>query len=272
MSDFIKKQKGITLIALVITIIVLLLLAGITMNIVWGEKSVIKQAKDAKVVQKIKTKEEDRELYKTEIIMDSYKDGKPTILKLGDSGEIIKAGKPIEGVSVNNGVLTSEFTKTGSKLAEELEGTVILPGNITEIAPATFGIGKKIKNVIIQEGVTSIGQEAFVECVELENVVFPETLLNISTYSFMYCGKLKKVVLPPNLKTIGDFAFSATNIQKELEIPASVTSIGNRAFYKSGNIKKVVILCDGVDDLTEKSPNYPWGLNESIITFVKDKD
>lgn len=266
-----RGTKGITLIALVITITILLIIAGITMNMILGEDNIIKKAGDAKNIQKSKTREEEKELYKAEIIADSYKKGKPTYLKVGDSGEIVKGGKAIEGVSINNGVLTSEFTKTGSKLGAALDGTVILPEGITEIAPATFGIGKKIKNIIIQEGVTSIGQEAFFECAELENIVFPETLLNISTYSFMYCGKLKKLVLPSKLKTIGGYAFSATNIKEKLVIPASVSSIGYRAFYKTGNLEKVVILCDGVDDLTEKSPNYPWGLNESIIDFVENK-
>ena len=43
-----KKQKGITLIALVITIIVLLILAGITIATVTGDNGIIKNANDAK--------------------------------------------------------------------------------------------------------------------------------------------------------------------------------------------------------------------------------
>lgn len=42
-----KKQKGITLIALVITIIVLLILAGISINLVVGENGILKQAQNA---------------------------------------------------------------------------------------------------------------------------------------------------------------------------------------------------------------------------------
>ena len=43
----VKKQKGITLIALVITIIVLLILAGISINLVVGENGILKQAQNA---------------------------------------------------------------------------------------------------------------------------------------------------------------------------------------------------------------------------------
>ena len=44
----IKQEKGITLIALVVTIVVLLILAGISLNLVLGQNGVIGKAKDAK--------------------------------------------------------------------------------------------------------------------------------------------------------------------------------------------------------------------------------
>ena len=47
------EKKGITLIALVITIIVLLILAGVTINTLMGEGGVIKQATDAKQCHKM---------------------------------------------------------------------------------------------------------------------------------------------------------------------------------------------------------------------------
>ena len=48
-----NKAKGITLIALVVTIVVLLILAGVTLVIVFGENGVINQAKKAEGEQKI---------------------------------------------------------------------------------------------------------------------------------------------------------------------------------------------------------------------------
>ena len=47
MKNFIKKQKGITLIALVITIIVLLLLAGVAISMLSGENGILYQAATA---------------------------------------------------------------------------------------------------------------------------------------------------------------------------------------------------------------------------------
>ena len=42
-----KGQKGITLVALVITIIVLLILAGITISLTLGQDGIIKRAEEA---------------------------------------------------------------------------------------------------------------------------------------------------------------------------------------------------------------------------------
>ena len=50
----IDKIKGITLISLVITIIILLILAGVTLNLVVGEEGVIKRAINARDVHSSK--------------------------------------------------------------------------------------------------------------------------------------------------------------------------------------------------------------------------
>ena len=43
-----KKQKGITLVALVITMVVLLILAGVSINLVLGDNGIVKKAQEAK--------------------------------------------------------------------------------------------------------------------------------------------------------------------------------------------------------------------------------
>lgn len=43
-----KKEKGITLVALVVTIVVLLILAGISLNLVLGQNGIIDRAKQAR--------------------------------------------------------------------------------------------------------------------------------------------------------------------------------------------------------------------------------
>ena len=53
-----KKSNGITLVALVVTIVVLLILAGVSINLVLGENGLITQAKEAKRKTEEATKEE----------------------------------------------------------------------------------------------------------------------------------------------------------------------------------------------------------------------
>ena len=47
-----KNQSGITLVALVVTIVVLLILAGVSINLVLGENVLITQAKEARAQTK----------------------------------------------------------------------------------------------------------------------------------------------------------------------------------------------------------------------------
>ena len=67
-----KDKKGITLIALVITIIVLLILAGVTIATLTGENGILTRASDADVETRAATVEERKNLWKTEKQADNY--------------------------------------------------------------------------------------------------------------------------------------------------------------------------------------------------------
>ena len=45
-----KKEKGITLIALIVTIVVLLILASISIKVLTGDNGLINQAKNGKII------------------------------------------------------------------------------------------------------------------------------------------------------------------------------------------------------------------------------
>ena len=65
-----KPQSGITLIALVITIIVLLILAGVSINLVLGENGVLAKAKYASFVNEMTAVEEKLNIWKTGEVID----------------------------------------------------------------------------------------------------------------------------------------------------------------------------------------------------------
>ena len=71
-----KEERGITLIALVVTIVVLLILAGITISLVFGSNGVIKKAQDSKEQTEIGEMREKLEMAKVPVYADgngSYK-------------------------------------------------------------------------------------------------------------------------------------------------------------------------------------------------------
>ena len=68
-----KKEKGITLIALVITIVVLLILAGVTIAALSGDNGILTRVKEAKEKTEQAQKEEEETLSNMENILESYK-------------------------------------------------------------------------------------------------------------------------------------------------------------------------------------------------------
>ena len=73
-----KEKKGITLVALVVTIIVLIILAGVTLNIVLDQNGIIEKTQEARSETEEATLEEKIKLLVTEAIIDQY---------TGESGE-----------------------------------------------------------------------------------------------------------------------------------------------------------------------------------------
>lgn len=65
------KESGITLIALVITIIILIILAGVSINILLGENGIITKAKEAKEIAKLGEIIEELELLKGPVAMNN---------------------------------------------------------------------------------------------------------------------------------------------------------------------------------------------------------
>ena len=67
-----KKNKGITLVALVVTIIVLIILAGISISLLFGDNGIITKAQDAGTITKDAQVKEDLALAMSASKMDNY--------------------------------------------------------------------------------------------------------------------------------------------------------------------------------------------------------
>ena len=72
MKQKLKQSKGITLISLVVTIIILVILAGVTISLILGNDGIVEKTKEAKKVTSVATAQENLELLKSKILLDKF--------------------------------------------------------------------------------------------------------------------------------------------------------------------------------------------------------
>lgn len=137
-----KQTKGITLVSLVVTIIVLLILAGVTLNFTLGEDGIFKKAGDAVDKYKEAQEKEKNMLMDLESSMDNIT-GEPIPIKTEEQLLKIGTGEKVEvdGVeySFNTGrkyILQNdiETSKEYEKIAEKVKNReILLVGNGNKI-------------------------------------------------------------------------------------------------------------------------------------------
>ena len=147
MKEKLKNTKGITLIALVvITIIVLLILAGVSIATLTGENGILTRASDADIETRAATVEERKNLWKTDKQTDNYveENTAQTLEELLDDLEgeelitteertqIEETGHVVIGskdISFSDGLIEASYTITSS-LDEVNFNRIITEGDI----------------------------------------------------------------------------------------------------------------------------------------------
>ncbi|PWM76012.1 MAG: hypothetical protein DBY41_12720, partial [Clostridium sp.] len=111
------SEKGITLIALVVTIVVLLILAGVSINLVIGDNGIITKAKQAASATEEASAKNDMELFLTGLRMDKELDAS---FRLAD---YLSSNIGNEGIEdfLNNGDGTAQVAYKGNKYSVNLE-------------------------------------------------------------------------------------------------------------------------------------------------------
>ena len=112
-----RNKKGITLIALVVTIVVLLILAGVSINLVIGDNGIITRAKQAASATEEASAKNDMELFLTGLRMDKELDAS---FRLAD---YLSSNIGNEGIEdfLNNGDGTAQVAYKGNKYSVNLE-------------------------------------------------------------------------------------------------------------------------------------------------------
>ena len=96
-----KKERGITLIALVVTIIVLIVLAGISINLMFGANGIINRAKQSKTLTDQASINEQKALGELDEQLEKYLEGLPENTKDTKPGTIVKLKEEWKGKNKN---------------------------------------------------------------------------------------------------------------------------------------------------------------------------
>ena len=162
----VKGSKGITLVALVITVIVLLILAGITISAISGENGIIQKAVEARTQTDIANVKEQARLDITELQMDKLgeeiteEELETILLKYGSFEErenekdildrilTTEKGNKIQVSEIYNGNFNSSGgTPIKMKIDTGDDGNVILPINKVENCTIDWGDGQTTENI-----------------------------------------------------------------------------------------------------------------------------
>ena len=126
-----KKQQGITLIALAVTIIVMLILAGVTIAALTSENGIINQANTVKEKNKVAKTEEEARLEYSNLILEKQMDGHGETTELSDVIERLEENGYETVEKDGNDNITSPAS-TGSRDEYRVKNIYDLAGNVWE--------------------------------------------------------------------------------------------------------------------------------------------
>ena len=245
------RENGITLIALVVTIVVLLILAGVSISMLTGENGIIKQAQNSKEQSEIGDEKEAIMLAYNGVILENNGSTELTAEKLKQ--ELIKNGRTdIKNVTGDNPI-TIEFNSgrkydidntgdivennktTGDEswyTYEDVENGIRITGFNSEITELRMQILQELQEITENNELT---EEEFLEMI----FEYLESKSGEIEVKYPGIGNVPSQIDGKNVTEIGVNAFSFFPVQ-ELTIPNTVTIIGNWAFMYGG-AKEVAI-------------------------------
>ena len=253
--------KGITLIALIITIIALLILAGVSIGMLTGTNGILTQAQKAKMTTELSSYKEQLELYKTEKLAEnrdflesSLTVGKENLTyntqpegEMGNIKTVIPSIKNeyIEKVEIIKGELLINTQDTNEiEIAKSL-GIAVNPYDIVNgellSSNGNLLLMDETGTVTIPDSVTKIGEGAFSGLKGLKTIIIPGTVKEIGPNAFAYNSTLEKVMMQEGVEKIGNSSFRNCDRLKEISLPESLKQIDVVAFFGCVSLTSVEI-------------------------------
>ena len=257
----IKNKKGITLIALVITIIVLLILAGVSIAMLTGTNGILTQEQKAKLSTELSSYKEQLELYKTEKLSENREFLEST-LTVGK--ENLKYNTQPEGEIGNIKTVIPNIKDEYIDKVEIIKGSLLIntqDKNEIEIAKS-LGIAANPYDIVngellssngnlllmdetgtltIPDSVTKIGEGAFSNLDGLKTIIIPGTVKEIGKGAFQFDSTLETVIIQEGVERIDQSAFNQCINLKRIEMPESIKRIDEYAFNFCESLSSIEI-------------------------------
>jgi len=235
----------------VVTIIVLILLAGVSINLVIGNNGIITKAQVAKTSTELaKYKEElsqwkiNKKMEDNNFVEDTLSAGKNNLTYGGVKQEgniktIIQDldDSYLDEVEIIKGELiintTNKSKLEGSKVAEVSSNPYIIKEGELKSAGTNLELMSSDGTVTIPENVTKIGAGAFSSLVGLKTVIIPGTVKEVGANAFAYNTTLEKVIMEEGTEIIGEQAFFGCTGLSEINLPDTINSVGKFSMSNS---------------------------------------
>lgn len=263
-----NNQQGITLIALVVTIIVLLILTGVSISMLVGDNGLLTKANNAK---ELYTKASFYE--KIQIVVNAYlvknnfvsedKELDAIISELNSYGDIETKkvitydGKTDLEIKDSNGNIC--LVTNRGKIVEKVEGK-IEDWEITRYTNGSYRIekyvGEDLENIIIPNYIDGNWiqslygkhtENSIMDGYNIKNVTISEGIKYLDTSTFLYITSIETVKLPDTMEILSWGAFNGCSNLREINFPNSLKSIGQLTFQGCKSLPSKITLGENIE-------------------------
>ena len=280
-----KEKKGFTLVALIVTVIVLLILAGVTIATLNGDNGILTKADEAKLSTELSRYKEELELYKVEKYNENRNFEEETLTagkvelnyntkESGETGNIKTiipdiSDEYFEKLEVIKGELlintqNENEVRVAQRLGIEVNPYDIRDGVLWSSNGNLLLMDENTGSLTIPDSVTAIGEGAFANLEGLRTIIIPSTVKRIERNAFRNNTTLETVIMQEKVNSdgtiegveyIGTNAFMECTNLTTVQMSNSVNEFGSQVFYLDSSLKTIKL-----SDRMTYIPEYMFSL------------